>query len=56
VFNTLRARRSLSLSTAKMDAGYHEIQFNASNLASGVYFIESKLGATWETRKLCLIR
>ncbi len=38
------------------DAGYHEIRFEALNLASGVYLYRIEAGRFVETRKLTLIR
>ena len=38
-----------------IDTGYHEVQFNATNLASGVYFYRMQAGGFVETKKLCLV-
>jgi len=63
VFNTLgQAVRSLVRSD--QDAGYHEIRFDATGLASGVYFcrfeaypLEGSRDATYgQTRKLLILR
>ncbi len=37
-------------------AGYHEVQFNASGLASGVYFYRLEAGSFVDTKKLVLVR
>ena len=37
-------------------AGYYEVEFNASNLASGLYFYELKSGTFSETRKMILMK
>jgi hypothetical protein len=55
VFNTL-GQQVAQLVNGDIDAGNHEIQFNATNLASGVYFYRIQAGSYVETRKLCLIR
>jgi hypothetical protein len=55
VFNTL-GQKVAELVSGDIDAGYHEIQFNATNLASGVYFYRIQAGSYVETKKLCLIR
>ena len=49
-------RQVLVLVNEKKDAGIHEVHFNATNLASGVYFYRIQAGSYVETRKLCLIR
>ena len=55
VFNTL-GQQVAQLVNADIDAGYHEIQFNATNLASGVYFYRMQAGSYVETKKLLLVR
>ena len=55
VYNTL-GQQVAQLINSDIDAGYHEIQFNASNLASGVYFYRMQAGSYVETKKLCLVR
>ena len=55
VFNTL-GQQVAQLVTSDIDAGYHEIQFNATNLASGVYFYRLQAGSYVETKKLLLVR
>ena len=55
VYNTL-GQQVAQLVNADIDAGNHDIQFNASNLASGVYFYRIQAGSYVETRKLVLIR
>jgi hypothetical protein len=55
VFNTLGQKLS-ELVNSDIDAGYHEVQFNAGNLASGVYFYRLQAGAFVESKKLVLAR
>jgi hypothetical protein len=38
------------------DAGYHEIEFNAAGLSSGVYFYRIQVGDFIETKKMVLLR
>jgi hypothetical protein len=55
VFNTL-GQQVAQLINGDIDAGYHEIQFNATNLASGVYFYRIQAGSYVETKTLCLVK
>ena len=55
VYNTL-GQQVAQLLNGDIDAGYHEIQFNATNLASGEYFYRIQAGSYVETRKLILVR
>ena len=45
-----------TLADKDMKAGYHEINFNASGLASGVYFYKLTSGNFVETRKMLLMK
>jgi len=38
------------------DAGYHEVHWQANNIASGVYFYRLRAGSFSETKKLILLR
>ena len=38
------------------EAGYHQVEFNAANLPSGVYFYQIKAGEFTGTKKMILIR
>ena len=55
VFSTLGQQVAQLLNT-EIDAGSHDIQFNANNLASGVYFYRIQAGSYVETKSLLLIR
>jgi hypothetical protein len=55
VYNTL-GQKIAALVNGGIDAGYHAIQFDASNLASGVYFYRLVAGSYVNTKKLLLIR
>ena len=55
VFNTL-GQQVAQLINGDIDAGYHEIQFNATNLASGVYFYRIQAGTFVQAKKLVVLR
>jgi hypothetical protein len=55
VFNTLGQQVAL-LQNGEQEAGYHEVRFDASGMASGLYFYRITAGAYVETRKLLLLR
>lgn len=55
VYNTL-GQQVATLVNGDVDAGYHSVQFNANNLASGVYFYRLQAGSFVETRHLLLLR
>lgn len=44
------------LVNGEMEAGYHNVSFNASGLSSGVYFYKIRAGDFLETKKLLLVR
>jgi hypothetical protein len=39
-----------------IDAGYHTVKFDASGLASGVYFYRMQAGGFTQTKRLFLLR
>ena len=39
-----------------MDAGPHSVKFNASNLASGVYFYRLEAGSYQANKKMLLLK
>ena len=55
VFDVL-GREVATLIDGRMEAGYHQITFNARNLASGMYIYQLRTGSTVITRKLTLIK
>jgi len=40
----------------EMEAGYHSVDFNGSNLSSGVYFYRVQSGSFIDTKKMILLR
>jgi hypothetical protein len=55
VFNTLGQKVAV-LQDGEQEVGYHEVQFDGSNLSSGVYFYRMHAGAYVATRKMVLMR
>ena len=55
VFNTL-GQIVRELVNGDSEAGYHEVQFDATGLASGVYFYRMRAGDFVETKRLLLLR
>ena len=55
VFNTLGQQVAV-LQNGEQQAGYHEVRFDASGLASGVYLYRLTAGSYVETRRLLLLR
>jgi hypothetical protein len=55
VYNTL-GQKVAQVVSGEVDAGYHEVKFNAPNLPSGVYFYRLQAGSYVETKKLLLVR
>lgn len=52
----LLGREVVVLVNERMDAGAHEVRFNASELSSGVYFYTLQAGDFVQTRKLVMVR
>jgi hypothetical protein len=52
----LKGDRVAVLVDGRQDAGFHSAAFNASDLASGVYFYRLRAGVFQETRKLVVVR
>ena len=55
VYNTL-GQKVTELVNGEIEAGSHEVKFDGSNLASGVYFYRLQAGSYTETKKLLLVR
>lgn len=55
VFNTLGQQVAILVNETQ-DAGYHDVRFDASGLASGVYFYRLSAGEYVETKRLLIIR
>ncbi len=55
IYNTL-GQRLAELVNADIEPGYHDVQFNATNLASGVYFYRIQAGDFTATKRLSLLK
>jgi len=55
VFNTL-GQQVATLVNGELDAGFHEVKFDAAKLSSGVYLYQLHAGAYVETRKLIHVK
>ncbi|MHB9011475.1 MAG: choice-of-anchor Q domain-containing protein [Ignavibacteriaceae bacterium] len=55
VYNTI-GQRVANLANGEMQAGYHNVEFNASRLASGIYFYRITAGSFNEVKKLILLK
>ncbi len=55
VYNAL-GQLVVNLVDADISPGSHEVQFNASNVASGVYFCRIQAGSFTDVKKLVLVR
>jgi polyhydroxybutyrate depolymerase len=55
VYNTL-GQKVVDLVNGDMDPGYHEVQFDGRNFASGVYFCRLQAGDFVMTKELILLR
>ena len=55
VFNTL-GQQVATLVEGEQEAGFHEVQFDANGLASGIYLCRLQAGASVLTRKMLCIR
>jgi hypothetical protein len=55
VYNTLGQRVAVLVNESE-GAGYHEVKFDGSGLASGVYFYRLLAGSFVQIKKLLLLR
>jgi Secretion system C-terminal sorting domain len=55
VYNQLGQQIAL-LSNGILQQGFHEVNFNASNLPSGIYFYRIEAGGLTQTRKMVLLK
>ncbi|MGH2574695.1 MAG: M14 family zinc carboxypeptidase [Ignavibacteria bacterium] len=55
VFDML-GREAAVLVNSKMDAGYHDVTFDGTNFASGLYFYKIEAGEFIETKKMILVK
>ena len=55
VFNAL-GQKVIELVNSVVDAGSHNVKFDGSRFASGIYFYRLQAGAFVQTRSLVLIR
>ena len=55
ILNSIGEEVAVLLSEEK-EVGYHKVEFNASNLPSGVYFYQLKAGSFIQTKKMILLK
>jgi len=55
VYNIL-GQQVAELVNGEVEAGFHEVQFEASNFSSGVYFYRIRAGEYVQTKKLLLLK
>ncbi len=55
LFNAIGEEVAIVLNEEK-ESGYHQVEFNASTLPSGVYFYQLQAGSFVETKKMVLLR
>ncbi len=55
VYNSLGEKVSILVNQV-VDAGNHDVEFNASNLTSGIYFVRMEAGSFVSTRKMTLLK
>lgn len=55
VYNSL-GQKVAALLNRDLPAGFHQVEFNASNLASGIYFYQVRAGNSVKTMKMILMK
>jgi photosystem II stability/assembly factor-like uncharacterized protein len=55
VYNTIGQKIDILLNK-QMKAGYHEVEFNAQNLSSGIYFYRIEAGEYHDVKKMIVIK
>jgi hypothetical protein len=55
IFNTL-GQKVAEILNGEMEAGVHEVNFNASNLTSGIYIYRMDAGKFTQTKKMMLVK
>ncbi len=55
IYNTIGQKVEI-LFNQPMNAGYHEVEFNAKSLSSGIYFYHIEAGEFQDMKKMLLIR
>lgn len=56
VYNSLGELTELILADKFFEQGYHEVEFDGANLASGIYFYKIQSGSFSDVKKLVLIK
>ena len=56
VYNVLGQLVKVLISNQELTAGYHEVNFDASNLSSGVYFYQLESGQNSSVKKMMLMK
>lgn len=55
ILNTIGEEVAVVLNEEK-EAGYHQVEFNAANLPSGIYYYQLQVGSFAETKKMILLK
>jgi hypothetical protein len=55
ILNAIGEEVAIALN-AEREPGYHQVEFNAINLSSGVYFYQLKAGDFISTKKMILLK
>jgi hypothetical protein len=55
VYN-IAGQKIQTLLNGKMPAGSHQVEFNAQNLSSGIYFYKIQAGEFQDVKKMVLLR